>query len=169
MPTVWLKGVDVNDAFRFTVIVDVTEDDRLCMPAENIPPPPPPLVLWNEAAVEEYCFLVGDGAAHAETTGEAAWADKEGTLVRTSVSDIAFVNGASGAGSEFDSALREDAAWRAEAPVDEALLGVLCMGEDLAYEGVLDKQSLEDDLVGEAPTKEAARLDEARLRAFVGV
>lgn len=148
----------------------MAEDDRLCTPAENIPPPPP--VIWNEAAAtagEVYCFLVGDGAAHAEPKGEAAWADKEGTIVRTSVGDIAFINGASGAGSELDSALIEDAAWRAEAPVDEALLGVLRVGEDLAYESVFDKQSLEDDLVGEAPIREAARLEEAKLRAFVGV
>lgn len=171
MPMVWLKGVDVNDVFRFTVIVDVAEDDRLCTPAENNMPPPPP-GLWNEAAAagEAYFFLVGDGAAHAVTIGDA-WADKEGTFARTSVDDdIAFMNGASGAGSELDSALREEAPWGAGAPVDDALLGVLRVGEDRAYESVLDKRSLDEDLVGEeAPTNETALVAEARLRAFVGV
>lgn len=151
-PTVWLSGV-VDEAFRLTVMVDVAEDDRLCMPG-NLPPP------WNRAD-GEYCFE-GNGA-HAETMGEP-WADS-GTLV-TSLGDTAFKNEAPGAGSELDNVLVEDVAWKAEAPVDDALLGELRVGEDVAYEiVVLDSRSLEDDLVGEAPARKDTRFEKDRVRA----
>lgn len=118
---VWIKGLE-DEAFRFTVIVDVVEDERLCIPA-NVPP-------WNDG--EEYC-LVGDGA-HADTIGNVC-ADN-GTLGCTSAGATVFKKGDPGPGSELDSALTGEAVRRADGHVDEARLGTLRVGDDVVYEKV---------------------------------
>lgn len=109
----------MNDAFRFTVIVDVVEDDRLCM-SEDVPP------VWNKA--DEYCFE-GDGA-HMEAV-EEAWADN-GAPVKTSVGGTVLIEETPGAGNELDRVLIDDGVRNADAPADEVLLGEVRVDEDLA-------------------------------------